>query len=94
MSVKENVVGFQPGVESSVPFHLPEGKSHVDADVESDHVVVVLSGIFVGGVANAINILGKFFTRRDVAVHSNASKGRGEVSRSDSVLVVDILEVL
>ena len=94
MSVKEDVVGFQPGVESGIPFQLPEGKSHVDVDVEANRVVVVVSGIFVGWMTNAINILGEFFARRDVTVHCDASKGRVEVNRNDSVLVVDILEVL
>ena len=95
MSTKEDAIGLQPGIESGVPFHLPEGKSHVDTDVEADqHAVVVISGIFVGWMTDAINILGEFFARWDVAVHCNASKGGVEVNQKDSVLIVDILEVL
>ena len=63
-------------------------------DVEANHVVVVISGIFVGGMTNAVNILGGLFTGRDVAVHCNAPKGRVEINWNDSVLVIDILEVL
>ena len=94
MSTKEDSVGFQPGVENSVPFQLPEGKGCVDADVKVNCVVVFIGGIFVGGMTNAVNVLGEFFAGRDVTVHCDASKGRVEVNWNDSVLVVDILEVL
>ena len=94
MSMKEDSVEFQPVVENGVPFQLPEGKGCVDVDVEANHVVVVVSGIFVGGMTNASNVLSEFFARRDVAVHCDASKGRVEINQNDSVLVVDILEVL
>ena len=94
MSTKEDSVGFQPGVENGVPFQLPEGRGCVDADVETNRVVVVVSGIFVGGMTNAVNVFVKVFAGRDVAVHCNASKGRVGVNWNDSVLVVDILEVL
>ena len=94
MSTKEDSVGFQPVVENSVPFQLPAEKGCVDVDVEANRVVVVISGIFVGEMTNAINVLGEFFAGRDVTVHCNASKGRVDVNWNDSVLVIDILEVL
>ena len=94
MSMKEDAIGLQPGIESGILFQLPERKSHVNADVEANCVAVVVSGVFVGWMTDAINILGEFFARGDVSVHCNASKGRVEVNRKDGVLVVDILEVL
>ena len=94
MSTEENAVGFQPGIESGVPFHLPKGKSCVDADMESNHVVVVFGGIFAGWMTDAIDVLGQCFARWDVAVHGNASNGGVDVDRKDGVLVVDILKLL
>ena len=94
MSTKEDAIGLQPGVESGIPFQLPERKSCVNADVEANRVAVVISGVFVGWMTNAINIHGEFFARGDVAVHCDASKGRVEVNQKDSVIVIDILEVL
>ena len=93
MSTKEDAIGFQPGIESSVPFQLLERESCVDMDVEADHVVVI-SGIFVGWMTDAVNILGEFFAGWDVTVRCNASKGGVEVNWKDGVLIVDVLEVL
>ena len=94
MSMEEDAIRLQPGLEGSVPFHLPEGKSRVDTDMEADCVVVVVHGVFVGWMTDAVNILGQFFARWDVTIHCNASKGRVEVDQKDGVLVVDILKLL
>ena len=94
MSMKEDLVQFQPGVESCVPFKLPEGNSGVDADMEANCVVVVIGGSFVGGMTNAVNVLSELFAGRDVAFYCNASKRRVGINWDDSDLVVDVLEVL
>ena len=60
MSMEEDAIRLQPGLEGSVPFHLPEGKSRVDTDMEADCVVVVVHGVFVGWMTDAVNILGQF----------------------------------
>ena len=94
MGMKEDAIGLQPGIESGIPFQLPERKSRVNTDIKANHVAVVISGVFGGWITNAVNILGEFFAGGDVAVHCDASKGRVEVNWKDGVLAVDIREVL
>ena len=91
MSMEENAVGFQPGIESGVLFHLLKGKGCVDADMESNRVVVVFGGVFAGWMTDAIDVLGQCFARWNVAVHGNASKWGVGVNQKDGVLVVDVL---
>ena len=62
--------------------------------MEANYVVVVIGGVFAGWVTDAINILGQGFTRWDVVVHSNASKGGVDVNWDDGVVVVDVLKLL
>ena len=94
MSAKEDLAFGEPFVEGCVALELPKGKSGIDADVKADHVVGVIVSAFVGGVADAGNIVGKFVTRRDVAFHCKAAKVGGMVNGDDGVLAINFLKDL
>ena len=94
MSAKEDLAFGEPFVKGCVAFELPKGKSGIDTDVKADRVVGVIVSAFVGGVADAVNIVGEFVTRRDVAVHGKAAKVGGRVNGDDGVLAIDFLKDL
>ena len=62
--------------------------------MEANNIAVCFVGMPVHWDADTIDILGQFFTRRDVIVHGDASKGRSQINQENAVLGVDILEGL
>ena len=71
---------------------MPKGNSGVDADVETDRVVHIMVGTFVGRGTDAINIFQELVTRRDVTFHCNASEFGCSINWDNGVFAVNILE--
>ena len=89
MDAKENASFGEPVIHGRLPLELPQWKCGANPDVESNHV-----GHLVVKGADAINVLGQVYVRRNVALLCEAAKSGVHVNGEYSVVVVDCLKHL
>ena len=89
MDAKENASFGEPVIHGRLLLELPQWKCGANPDVESNHV-----GCLVVKDADAIDVLGQVYVRRNVALLCKAAKSGVHVNGEYSVVGVDFLKHL